>query len=248
MILFFGDVHGDVRHVLPAVVKHRPAAVIFLGDIQADKPLEQVLAPILGLTEVWFIHGNHDSDSELEYQHLFASGLAARNLHGKVVEIAGRRVAGLGGVFREEVWFPDRSPARHDNYEDYAQFVELNRRIRPVNNDVALANRVATGKLLKHRSTIFPDTYHALALERADILVTHEAPSCHHYGFHAIDELARAMGVRQAFHGHHHDSLDYRAHWSRLGFQVYGVGLRGILDLTGQTLRAGEGDSVRASR
>lgn len=25
MMLFFGDLHGDVRHVLPAVVAYRPA-------------------------------------------------------------------------------------------------------------------------------------------------------------------------------------------------------------------------------
>jgi predicted phosphodiesterase len=230
------------------VLRHRPAAVIFLGDIQADKPLEQFLAPILSLTEVWFIHGNHDSDSEQEYQHLFASELAERNLHGKVVEIAGRRVAGLGGVFREEVWFPERSPARHDNYEDYGQFVELNRRIRPVNNDVALANRVATGKLLKHRSTIFPQIYNTLALDQADILVTHEAPSCHRYGFGAIDELAKALGVKQAFHGHHHDSLDYRKHWARLKLQAYGVGLCGILDVDGRIIQAGKCDQVRTTR
>lgn len=89
MILFFGDVHGDVRHVLSTVVKHRPAAVIFLGDIEAAEPLEHVLAPVLALTEVWFIHGNHDSDSEQACQHVFSSALAARNLRGKVVEIAG---------------------------------------------------------------------------------------------------------------------------------------------------------------
>jgi cytosine/adenosine deaminase-related metal-dependent hydrolase len=45
----------------------------------------------------------------------------------------------------------------------------------------------------------------ALSKLRADILVTHEAPSCHPYGFAAIDALARAMGVVRSFHGHQHD-------------------------------------------
>ena len=33
MILMFGDVHSDFRHVLPVVQAEKPAAIIFLGDI-----------------------------------------------------------------------------------------------------------------------------------------------------------------------------------------------------------------------
>ena len=47
------------------VQEHQPAAVILLGDLQAKRPLEVELAPILDKTEVWFIHGNHDTDDEL---------------------------------------------------------------------------------------------------------------------------------------------------------------------------------------
>jgi predicted phosphodiesterase len=50
MILMFGDIHGDFRHVLPAVVEHRPKAIILLGDIEASKPLERELESVLSKT------------------------------------------------------------------------------------------------------------------------------------------------------------------------------------------------------
>lgn len=48
------------------------------------------------------------------------------------------------------------------------------------------------GLPLTHRSTIFPDDYERLLKQRADILVTHEAPSAHPHGFAAIDLLPAA--------------------------------------------------------
>jgi Calcineurin-like phosphoesterase len=63
-IFFCGDVHGHFDHVIEAVRQHGPAAIVLLGDVQAQKPLEQELAPILEKTAVWFIHGNHDTDSD----------------------------------------------------------------------------------------------------------------------------------------------------------------------------------------
>jgi hypothetical protein len=58
MILFCGDPHGHFCHIIEAVQEHQPAAVILLGDLQAQRPLEDELALILDKTEVWFIHGN----------------------------------------------------------------------------------------------------------------------------------------------------------------------------------------------
>ena len=98
MIYFFGDTHGHFRHVLEIVSRDRPAAIVFLGDLQAQRPLEAELESILGMTEVWFIHGNHDTDSDADYDHLFGSALANRNLHGRVAVVDGVRIAGLGGV------------------------------------------------------------------------------------------------------------------------------------------------------
>ena len=219
MILFCGDPHGHFGHIIEAVREHQPAAVILLGDLQAKRPLEVELASILNKTEVWFIHGNHDTDSEADHDHLFGSKLADRNLHGRVVEIAGQRIAGLGGVFRGKVWTPP-APATFENQKQYLA-------------RCGKGNFWRGGLPLAHRSTIFPDEYTKLAKQRADILVTHEAPSAHPHGFAAIDELARRLGVEKTFHGHHHDQLDYSAESTRLGFDAFGVRFRGIVDQDG---------------
>ncbi|MFZ6800104.1 metallophosphoesterase family protein [Undibacterium sp. Di24W] len=213
-LFFCGDTHGEFQHVIDAVKLHRPVAIIFLGDLQAKRPLEVELEEITDLTEVWFIHGNHDTDSDADYDHLFSSNLANRNLHGRVVEIGGYRIAGLGGVFRGQVWIPPTDP-KFDSQEDYA-------------HHGGKGNLWRGGLTRKHRSTIFPIDYASLASQKADILVTHEAPSCHPHGFPTIDQLARSMDVGWSFHGHHHDDYDYKKAWKSLGFNAYGVGLCSI--------------------
>lgn len=236
-ILFAGDVHGRFDHIDRIVRDLGPQALVLLGDIEAPRPLAALVAPweVCG-TEVWFIPGNHDTDSEERWRHL--DSLAERNLDGRVAMVAGVRIAGLGGIFRETIWDPAR-PAHAPSYAAYA--AQLARRTDP-SHDLSAADR---GRLLKHRSSIFPAVYDGLVAEHADTLVTHEAPSCHPYGFRAIDELAQALGVAQLFHGHHHDCQDYRDSDVRLGFQAYGVGLRGVTDGRGQILRAGERDHDR---
>lgn len=227
-IYFCGDTHGNFQHVIHAVMSNRPAAVIFLGDLQLKRPLDQELASILDLTEVWYIHGNHDTDTDKVYDHLFGSSLAKRNLHGRVVEIAGRRIAGLGGVFRGHIWMPPG----HKNFLTQKEYVAKSSK----------DNRWRNGLPRKHYSSIFPGDYHHLAQQKADILVSHEAPSAHPHGFAIIDELAQHMQVSKSFHGHHHDRIDYRSHDARLGFQAFGVGLRGISDIDGNVIVAGELD------
>ena len=179
MILFCGDPHGHSGHIIEAVQEHQPAAVILLGDLQAQRPLEIELATILQKTEVWFIHGNHDTDSEADHDHLFGSAMAERNLHGRVVEVAGLHIAGLGGVFRGKVWTPRHRPPSKIPNSTWP--------------DAAKATFGAGAcHSLTHRSTIFPDDYERLLKQRADILVTHEAPSAHPHGFAAIDLLPAA--------------------------------------------------------
>lgn len=73
-------------------------------------------------------------------------------------------------------------------------------------------------------------------MEKADILVTHEAPSCHPFGYSEIDELAQAMGAKMVVHVHHHDSLDYRSEWPTLGFEAYGVAFRSIMAIDGSVI------------
>ena len=123
MILFFGDLHGKFGHVERAVAEHRPAAIVLLGDIEAPKHLDEVLSKVLDKTEIWYIHGNHDTDIPELIANLTESKLAHRNLHGRVVEIAGVRVAGLGGIVREEIWWPKpvNVEPNFDSYADYQQ-------------------------------------------------------------------------------------------------------------------------------
>ena len=246
MILMFGDVHGKFNHVLRVVDEHRPAAIILLGDIEAEKPLEVILERILDKTAAWWIPGNHDTDNQANYDNLFGSKLADRNLHGRVVEIDGVRVAGLGGIFREEVWMPD-PPTASAYYESYAEYERKSEpgRIHSAQQRRATAKNpekdvIARGKLLKHRSTIFYKDWFDLYGRPADILVTHEAPSCHRHGFSVIDDLARSMHVKFAFHGHHHEHHNYQPKWKELGFQAYGVGFRAVVDQYGGMILAGD--------
>lgn len=233
-----GDVHGRFEPLIEAVLRCppplRPQAIVLLGDVQARRPLEVELAAILAHTEVWFIHGNHDTDSEADHDHLFGSALAGHNLHGRVVTVAGLRIAGLGGVFRRQVWMPPAPPEFETpkSYQAHAGRGSLWR----------------AGLPRRHRSTIFPSDVQALARQRADVLVTHEAPSCHPHGFVAIDELARCLGVRQVFHGHHHDRLDYRSAWAQLGFEAHGVGLCAITALDGQVVLQEEAPRASSAR
>jgi hypothetical protein len=64
------------------------------------------------------------------------------------------------------------------------------------------------GLPLWHRDTIFPEDIEALSVQTFDILVTHEAPSCHRHGSAALDALARAGGARLIVHGHHHEAYE----------------------------------------
>lgn len=222
MILFCGDPHSRFDHIVAAVQKHCPEAVVLLGDIEAPLALDACLAPILHATDVWWIPGNHDTDSDASHDHLWNSDLCARNLHGRIEEIAGFRIAGLGGVFRGRIWAPPDAPT-YASPEDYLQ-------------RSGKGNRWRGGLPRKHRSTIFPSDVARLGELRADLLVTHEAPSTHPHGFAEFDALAQRLGVRRLFHGHHHG--DYRARIADI--EVVGVGLRGIVTDAGKTIRDGE--------
>jgi Icc-related predicted phosphoesterase len=215
-LMFFGDPHGDFEPVVAAVERFRPEAIVLLGDLQAQRPLQVELAPILDRTEVHFIHGNHDTDSDPDYDNLFGSELADRNLHGRIVEISGYKVAGLGGIFRSKIWDPRRP------VEEAAFFSPdtLRRSMRP-------EERWRDGIARRHRSTIFPEDYQQLLqCPPADILVTHEAPAAHPHGWRAIDELAETLGVQLVVHGHHHRNIDYLAEGmitAAAPFRVFGI-------------------------
>lgn len=248
MILLFGDVHGNLCHILKTVQDKKPAAIILLGDIESPQPLEKSLAAVMKLTEIYWIIGNHDTDSQLSYDNLMNSKLADRNLHGKVTEIDGVKVAGLGGIFREQSWYPkfsaDEAP-KFDNYSDYMAAEIEAEHWKDFNRDKKTAGAQSPeliSKALTHQSTIFYEDWLNLSDQKAEILVTHDAPSCHPYGFVAIDALAQSMGVKRSFHGHMHDRLDYSEHEERLGFIPHGVGFCGVTDMNGGLISAGDFD------
>ncbi len=76
--------------------------------------------------------------------------------------------------------------------------------------------------------------------------MTHEAPSCHRYGFKELDHLALALGVKIVVHGHHHEQYSRRICDSKI--QVHGVGKAGVCDEYGNILVAGKQDEQRRRR
>lgn len=214
--MFFGDPHGELEPVIAAVERFRPEAIVLLGDIQARKPLHIELGPILDLTKVYWIPGNHDTDSDADHDNLWGSELADRNLHGRIVEIAGYKVAGLGGIFRTKIWDP-RQPIEKAAFQSSEAMRRTMKR----------EERWRDGISRKHRSSIFPENFQRLLRSGpADILVTHEAPAVHPHGWQAIDELAEALGVQLVIHGHHHQNIDYVAEGlmpAAAPFRAFGV-------------------------
>lgn len=226
MILFGGDPHGDFEPIVRAVEAYSPQAVVLLGDFNLERSLEQELSTILDKTEVWFIPGNHDADQDRWYDHLFGSELAHRNLHGRVAEIDGKLVAGLGGVFREKIWMP---PGQAKFYSQ-----------KDLLSTCKKGDLWRGGIPRKHHASIFWNDYETLWYRRADILVTHEAPSSHRYGFRTLDELAKSLGVKAVFHGHHHEQYSRTICNNRI--IVHGVGKAGVSDEHGKVLVAGKHD------
>ena len=118
-IFFCGDPHGEFEYINRTVEKYHPDAIVILGDLQPPEDLETLLAPTLALTQVWWIPGNHDTDCEEYYDRLWHGPIAEHNLHGRVADVVGLRIAGLGGVFRGQIWMPEGRP----NYQSATGFV-----------------------------------------------------------------------------------------------------------------------------
>jgi predicted phosphodiesterase len=216
MILFAGDPHRNFSPIIRACLARPPANLILLGDVDCQRPLRQEFASVLAAGwRVSWILGNHDCETEAAYDNL-VNDCPDGDLGFCVVEVDGCRVAGLPGVFKPSIWYP--------RLDDGSRQIEPPR-FR--NSDTFLAaqpesRRWRGGLPLWHRDSIFPDDVDRLAKLRFDILVTHEAPSCHRHGFAVIDDLAAAGGASLIVHGHHHDS--YSATLPN-GIAVRGLGL-----------------------
>lgn len=209
MILFAGDCHGDF---VPLIEEAGEAsAVVLLGDQEPMNDLARELGPGLAPRTLW-IYGNHDSDYLCYFEN--HAPMVHHNLHCRVVEIEGVRIAGLGGVFRAKKFEIDQTTRLHEVDLDCLQdtreaWITLRRGGRPYPADY---------------TSIFPDDIKSLlALTgHVDVLVTHEAPESHALGYQLIGDLARAMGVKMIIHGHHHER--YSATITG-GIRVEGLGL-----------------------
>jgi predicted phosphodiesterase len=194
-LIVYGDPHGEWRPLLRACAENPPEGVVILGDCDLTMPLREQLAPVFSAgIKVRWIPGNHDKDSEEWHDRLFLDHPEG-NLHGKWCQIGGMTIAGLGGVFKEKLWYP-RFEVVHPKHMDRTDFM----RSLPKND------RWRGGLPRKMRDAVFPEDVSALRGLRVDVLVTHEAPSNHPYGFIGIDEAARACQAKLVVHGHHHQT------------------------------------------
>lgn len=217
MILFAGDPHGSYKHLYPFVQENDNVALIILGDLQLSSPDE--LEKLAQYCDIWFIHGNHDSKTVAAFDAIWGSEWKHRNLHNRVEEIQGVRIAGLGGVFRGQIWMPPNRPMYFDPIH-YCQY--------------SSQEKIWRGGLpLHHRTSIFPSDIEILENKKADILICHEAPKPHPMGFQVINELAEKMGVKHIFHGHHHDNFIYKTQHS---YKITNVGFRSLADVGGNYL------------
>lgn len=198
--LIVGDNHSRFDHIVEASAS--ADVVILLRDVEAKRPLQ---AELFGVdAPVYWIPGNHDTDTEEQYDNLFGSSFAANNLHGRVTDIIGVKVAGLGGVFRGKIW----SGVDEALVQNQQQLLAA----------CGKGNRWRDGIPLRHRTTIFPSDIETFCTQRADILVTHEGPHFCHNGNRTLTGLAECLQVKAAFHGHHHQSMTYEATvWRQVG-------------------------------
>jgi len=233
-IYFVGDPHGFTHQIAReiAACKPLPAAVVFLGDFDLERTFHREVKPLTDAgVEAWWIYGNHDTDHELYYFRLFDNNrLKEFNLHGRVTTIAGLRIAGLGGIFRSRVWSPDpeaRKSRQTCRWQSRRAWLK----------DNPTSQRWRGGLPIDFRDAIWPEDFEQLETQHADVLVCHEAPSCHEYGHSVIDALAQAMGVSVIVHGHHH--IDYDSTICDGGIRVLGVGLAGVRQLDGTLVRRG---------
>ena len=230
---FLGDVHGHFKHITRSLIKAavEPRWLVFLGDIDIDhQPLREILEPLrrdFPEVRVAFIHGNHDADTYEHWAMLHDCGDALA-LHGRVLDLDGVRVAGLGGNFLGRIW----SPPAAASFE--SRTLAMNRG--------PYQRRDGQRPNPKLFGAIYPDEFELLSKQRADILVTHEAPSCHPYGFEALDELAMSLQVVRSFHGHHHydRSEEYALVRDALGFDARAVAYCAIKNGLGEIIRQGE--------
>jgi predicted phosphodiesterase len=214
-IVIAGDPHGNFSPILRACDTMAAGTLILLGDCDLHAPLRQVLAPLFAKGwEVHWILGNKDAETEMVFDNL-VTDFPQGDIGGRVIEVGVLRIGGLGGVFKPRIWHPreDQPGAAIEapRFDTRAAFLA----------SLNVREHWRGGLPLWHRDSIFPEDFARLAQRHFDVLISHEAPSCHRHGFAVIDELAEMVGARLIVHGHHHES--YMAKLPG-GIQVCGLG------------------------
>ena len=198
-IVIAGDPHGNFPPILRACGAQEPGTLILLGDCELRLPLRETLASLFGQGwVVYWILGNKDAETETAFDNL-ATDHPEGDIGGRVIEVAGLRIAGLAGVFKPRIWYP-----RADEPNDRIDPPSFDTR-RAFLDSLKLREHWRGGLPLWHRDSIFPEDFAQLAQQRFDVLVTHEAPSCHRHGFAVIDQMAASAGAQLIVHGHHHE-------------------------------------------
>jgi len=208
-ILFCGDCHGEFSHIIPA--GREADAIILVGDQTPSRSLPEELGSLWPKT--YFILGNQDT--ELTGFLVAHRGDAwSHNLHCRIEDIEGLRLAGLGGIFRSQIWYPEDERIRYNSRKKLLDNTPPEKRFL---GDIPAL----------HWSSIFPEDFDLLRwLKPIDILITHEAPETHRHGFREIGNLARQIGAHWIVHGHHHEGAGKSKIEGEI--QVVGLGLREI--------------------
>ena len=105
-IVIAGDPHGNFPPILRACAAEEPGTLILLGDCELRSPLRHVLGSLFALG--WRVHwilGNKDAETETAFDNL-ATDFPEGDIGGRVIEVGGLRIAGLGGVFKPRIWHP----------------------------------------------------------------------------------------------------------------------------------------------
>lgn len=233
--IIFGDNHCDFTAVEEAAREIDPASpplCVFVGDFgfadrddrewvpgtrrevlpfrDTRKP-DEILRPLTDLgCRILHVRGNHDFEDADQYGAVIGSRvLRGGNLHGRVVEIEGVRIAGLEGVFGGP-WQPKDD---HIVSATREHWIANNRAYRGGSlwrHSLEKQWDIPAGLQVGHRKYIFPEDAERLRAMEADVLVTHEAPlsSSWDKGFQVLNDIAVDMGAKAIIHGHIHEGYE----------------------------------------
>lgn len=204
MIGVLGDIHGAFD-AARAVIARRPDVAIWLcvGDIADEHGRYEPLG-----ADVYWIHGNNDNFDAI------AAGDLPAGLHhisnATVVDVAGVRVAGLGGTFAP-TWYDTAAAELPPPKKGSARATE-----RATRSARAGSSR-ARSRDDKRRHFVRDEVAACRALSGIDIFLTHEAPTPFRpfpngrgpdAGKPQINEILAAMRPRLHLFGHHHRFSD----------------------------------------